>query len=370
MCQGVVDSAVRAVLVVVVAAVLLAPSASGFSKLEREHGRVSSALVGAGGLPDEWRTRLLPIASVLDEAGTAAASGKLNDLLGARADLDRLVPPFLAWASTQNAVVPRIEVPGIVIIDLSHSDDTYHNDTILILDVGGNDTYLNNAGGSNLASGLCDPLRARGAALLIDLGGNDTYGNATRSIDARRTCGTNGGGYYGLGALFDYAGDDKYAAGHGPANGGGWAGVGLLRDYAGDDEYVGGDGGVNGGGAAFGSGSLMDYAGDDRYASRIPEGPGPIWVNGGTNGGANLGRGCLVDFAGNDSYSAVVGGVNGGVQDAGFGLLMDFSGSDVYEEEGLGIRRDETIAPKGALGAQVDFVGFTAFPSQAGALCN
>lgn len=69
--------------------------------------------------------------------------------------------------------------------DLVGVPNTYAVDCPLIVDVGGNDTYTNNAGGVN-----------GGAAAVIDLGGDDRYAG-------NRASGANGGGSAGAGFLFD-----------------------------------------------------------------------------------------------------------------------------------------------------------------------
>lgn len=181
--------------------------------------------------------------------------------------------------------------------DLGGGATTYASDCALILDVGGNDQYPNNAGGSSLTNGdtgsFCMLVGGTyAAAALVDLGGDDNYGVSTRG------CGVTGGGYLGAGFLADLGGTDAYAGRTQAVNGGGF---GFLLDDGGSDDYLGAEGGVNGGG----SGILVDSAGDDFYSA----------LSGATNGGA---LGNLVDLAGSDVYSAGGGSTNGGN-----GFLLD-----------------------------------------------
>ncbi|HWC32561.1 MAG TPA: carboxypeptidase-like regulatory domain-containing protein [Actinomycetota bacterium] len=173
----------------------------------------------------------------------------------------------------------------------------------LSIDVGGNDRYRNNAGGTS-----------GGAAAAIDLGGSDSYAS-TLNI------GSNGGGSFGAGFLFDAAGNDSYVGGNQASNGGGYLlGAGFLLDAGGSDRYTG-RACTNGGACAFASGTLLDL---------------------GTR---------------NDAYSAGGGAVNGGVLAVAHGMLLDAGGTDTYSEGapcyGSGV--DRTVVPKGdGVGAQLD----------------
>ncbi len=249
------------------------------------------------------------------------------------------------------ATVPRggpgpqaITILPALAIDFAGTDDTYHDDVALIIDFGGNDTYLNNAGGSRLlpsASLPLTPLACRwvepvqqtigvhAAGALIDLDGDDTYA-------PQHGCGVAGGGNTGAGFLLDAAGNDTYVVPNEPfcqfynlglgrgscgANGGGYRGIGFLLDGDGNDRYEGGAIGVNGGGYVGGMGFLFDLGGNDAYTA---------WSSG-TNGGAHvLASGLLVDLSGNDIYQATSAGTNGG-GDGGRGMLIDLAGNDVYD---------------------------------------
>ncbi|HVM35165.1 MAG TPA: hypothetical protein VM784_07460, partial [Actinomycetota bacterium] len=198
----------------------------------------------------QGRSRAWPI--------TAPVDVDLNDLAEART---KLLRASLVLAEVLDDVPrPRggavVVAPGLC-IDLQGANNTYATDCALHIDVGGNDTYLNNAGGSNLLGGSCTTAQA-GAGALLDFGGNDTYGDGTR------TCGANGGGYNGAGFLLDLgSGNDSYAAGDEGTNGGGSLGAGFLLDGGGNDHYEAGGLGTNGGGDLVGAGFLLDAGGND-----------------------------------------------------------------------------------------------------------
>jgi len=281
----------------------------------------------------QGRSRAWPI--------TAPVDVDLNDLAEART---KLLRASLVLAEVLDDVPrPRggavVVAPGLC-IDLQGANNTYATDCALHIDVGGNDTYLNNAGGSNLLGGSCTTAQA-GAGALLDFGGNDTYGDGTR------TCGANGGGYNGAGFLLDLgSGNDSYAAGDEGTNGGGSLGAGFLLDGGGNDHYEAGGLGTNGGGDLVGAGFLLDAGGNDVYDA------GRTSVNGGgsrgagflldvggndtylagdesANGGSFVGAGFLLDTGGNDTYAAGSDGINGG-GNFGTGFLYDATGNDSY----------------------------------------
>ena len=154
-------------------------------------------------------------------------------------------------------------------------DDTVDGtDALLIVDLGGNDTYT----GGVAASTADRPL-----GLLLDLAGNDTYES---DVPAQ------GAGLTGVGILLDAAGDDGYRARH-YAQGVGQFGLGLLADLGGDDVYVNRYSGQGCG--YFGIGLLFDVAGEDEYT---------LWADGQGLGGV-AGVGVLADRTGDDTYTAV-----------------------------------------------------------------
>ncbi len=204
---------------------------------------------------------------------------------------------------------------GKVILGGSGSQ-TYDEDAALIVDFGGDDHYLH----AGCANGLLDlPF-----AVVIDLGGNDTYESA-------------GSGIWGVGALWDQSGNDRYIASN-ASLGCGLFGVGVLVDVMGNDRYTGDT--MCEGAAAFGYGLLWDGEGDDLYSVAL-QGQGFAGVNG---------YGVLCDFAGNDRYVAgkkypdydrfpertlsLSQGSSMGYRPfapGGLGILFDRCGDDFYE---------------------------------------
>jgi hypothetical protein len=177
-----------------------------------------------------------------------------------------------------------IEIGDVAVLDLAGRATTYTVNRALIVDVGGSDTYRNNAGGANRNH---EPVAA-----VVDLAGDDGYGSHWSGPDF----GDNGGGIFG---------------------------VGFLYDAAGDDEYRGGATLASNGGAFFGHGRLVDDAGDDLYLSAR------TWCDVCVNGGAWLSSGLLWDRGGTDTY----------------GTHAYYGGS---------LSQDETVDPKGSRGSQLD----------------
>ena len=117
--------------------------------------------------------------------------------------------------------------------------------------------------------------------VILDLGGNDTYQGSKPGIQ--------GGALLGVSMLVDVEGDDVYQA-KDIAQGSALAGAGILIDYAGDDTYVG----LRRvqGHALGGIGVIWDQEGNDRYHAAM-------WAQGFGN---PLGFGVLEDTAGDDTY--------------------------------------------------------------------
>jgi len=208
----------------------------------------------------------------------------------------------------------RIIVSGV-------GDDTHvcTDDIILLIDLGGNDTYSGYP-----ARGLMK------ASVVIDLEGDDTY-----KLDDL----SGGAGLLGIGILHDVAGNDTYRAGH-LSLGAGLCGVGILQDDDGDDVYIGKA--MTQGFGMFGCGFLTDGKGDDIYNAQL-------FAQGAAR---TMGVGVLCDRGGNDTYRAggwllnsplfsdvhysfAQGFASGyredtGGKSGGFGMLVDWSGDDAY----------------------------------------
>ncbi|MCX6647033.1 MAG: hypothetical protein NTY09_11875 [bacterium] len=120
--------------------------------------------------------------------------------------------------------------------------------------------------------------------VVIDLGGNDVYDSGDNR--AALAC-----GLFGIGAIFDLGGDDRYICDE-SGIGCGWYGTGLVVDYGGNDYYKSRIFGQ--GAATAGVGMLIDLAGDDYYEA----------LHQSAGFGSTYGAGFLIDLSGNDVYFA------------------------------------------------------------------
>lgn len=233
------------------------------------------------------------------------------------------------------------------VIKLTGGSDTTHADrpTALIIDTGGNDTYINVPSNASAGNWL---------SIVIDTAGDDKYVSdpalTTTSLAEfakRKTGGAKpgpGGALFGVTCLIDLAGADVYRS-HRPAFGSGRFGFAVLEDEAGDDLY---DGYADAEGYGnFGAGILEDHFGVDIYRCFST-----------SQGSAGVrGAGMLLDRAGNDKYEAndkvidfaspqsaehnislaqgaAIGRradyLDGHSQSGGVGILFDVDGDDLY----------------------------------------
>lgn len=228
--------------------------------------------------------------------------------------VDRAMPALRAAAATLPAG------PAGADCDVVDEDDvcvggtganTHTRDALVSIDLGGNDTYTNDAAAVALA-----------AQLVLDVGGDDVY----------RPDGIAGhafGGTGGIGILVDTAGSDRYVlestttsvSGQGL---GVLGGVGILVDGGGNDvrrmdsEVEGAAAGAGGMGEAVlgGVGVLMDGGGDDAYSATGITHPVLIEPTSGDDPMTAIGR-----------AATTIGGV--GVL-AGAGVLWDAGGDDSF----------------------------------------
>ncbi|OQY41742.1 MAG: hypothetical protein B6240_14820 [Desulfobacteraceae bacterium 4572_87] len=257
--------------------------------------------------------------------------------------------------------------------------NVYGMDASLIIDLGGDDLYLNNAGApvfeirERMVSGIRYP-----TGLVIDFEGDDRY--ITPKFAAVAS------GFFGLGLILDMAGNDFYNGGQ-LSLGASFFGMGCLMDMAGNDTYVCSEGGQ--GCAFFGGAYLYDEKGNDLYQGAKcvqgfggPSGLGQLhdvrgkdhyragWKHGSSYGTKGIyqacsqgvgwgfrkraggGIGILHDFGGNDLYEA--GNFSQGTgYFLGLGILRDDAGHDVYR----GSRYCQGSAAHQAAGALLDFNG-------------
>lgn len=193
-------------------------------------------------------------------------------------------------------------------------------DVCAVIDVGGNDTYIE----GSLTS-------KRRVLVIVDLAGNDSYRGTKPGIQ--------GGAILGVSVLVDVAGDDSYSAVN-VAQGAALGGIGILVDRAGNDKYLGDKRAQ--GAAVGGVGALLDLAGDDDYRVALL----------GQGAGGPLGFALLDDVDGKDHYyaggkypdnyddspgysgwSQGVGVGPRGTANGGIGVLLDGGGDDLYEAD-------------------------------------
>lgn len=263
-------------------------------------------------------------------AGAAAYLSQLSDPAKAaqcESELARVPSGYVADAYRDDFIgdirLVRETNIGLVVIG-GPGASVYLGEAAIIIDLGGDDYYANNAGASRPGSP---------ASLVLDFAGDDVY--------ASDQAVSQGAGLLGVGMLIDYAGDDTYTATNG-AQGTGLFGVGMLIDLAGEDAYDGDQ--LVQGAAIFGLGLVCEGDGRDLYrAHAFSQGFGYV-----------KGLGLVLEVGGEDTYSAgwkyadfrkperafdsMSQGFGFGMRpwvvgigaDGGIGILLDSSGHDVY----------------------------------------
>jgi hypothetical protein len=238
-------------------------------------------------------------------------------------------------------VVRSIETRDGTILIGGADSNTYDlnelKDVSVVIDLGGNDRYINGSLSEH-----------RPVLIILDLSGDDTYTGTTAGIQ--------GGAIMGASLLVDQRGHDSYKSSD-VAQGSTLGGIGILIDESGNDSYRG-DRRVQGQ-AIGGIGILLDQNGDDDYrAALLSQGAG-----------GPLGFGLLIDLEGADRYFAGgkypgpyddTPGFNGwsqgigegaeSIANGGIGILLDGAGDDLYQADyfshgggywfGAGIARD------------------------------
>ena len=221
---------------------------------------------------------------------------------------------------------------GTIYIKGSNNDKHEYVDSLLVIDLGGDDTYIGPVAAS---SSVNNPI-----SILIDMDGDDTYKNTGQYANYP----SQGAGILGTGLLIDVNGDDNYEATR-FAQGAGMFGIGVLLDENGDDKYKLE---ITGQGAGFfGIGMNLDVLGDDYYY---------ICGDGQGCGGVGGGIGILANYSGNDSYNAEPYAKIYNRSDYHSKFLIN--GNNV-QGAGMGRRADLTDGHSwaGGLGAIVDIKG-------------
>lgn len=306
------------------------------------------------------RVALLDTVDMGRMSEAAVLLAKTIEDAGLGAEPDAIFAPFVA----------DTPLGSIVIHD--SSDDIYADgyiaaeNALLLVDLGGNDTYEVPAGASNESHPVAVNIDIRGQdhyqykefpapvdgdLLVSDEKGRYTpvdtpdkdYGPITLSRIGRQ-----GAGHAGIGFLFDLGnGNDTYRS-HAVSQGFGSMGVGVLLDEAGDDEYASEAGAQ--GAAVFGLGALIDVAGKDTYRSFTYS----------QGFGGPQAAAALVDTGGEDLYSCDMGNpANGGhplywspqlpgtgntsmCQGAAMGRRPVAADDPAYMAGGVGILRDRS----------------------------
>jgi len=180
--------------------------------------------------------------------------------------------------------------------------------TLLVIDLGGDDTYEAPVGANVDA--------AQPVSVAVDLGGDDTWGypETPGALDTPETLPSDADGRARIGGAV------AASMSRTPRQGAGRLGVGLLYDLGGGSDRYRALRMAQGFGA-LGVGGLFDDGGDDRYA-----------IESGGQGAAVVGIGVLVDGGGRDQYSAWAFSQGFGYVQ-GVGLLHDRAGDDIYESK-------------------------------------
>ncbi len=262
--------------------------------------------------------------------------------------------------------------------------NVYTEDAALILDLGGDDLYLNNAGGTRPGMPIAlvidwggnDRYLSRenfsqgagilGGGFLIDLGGNDTF----ISLD-----GSQGVGFWGIGLLYHGDGNSVFSA-RKLCQGTGQMGIGLLINRNGDDKYLCSYAG-QGLGLFGGAGILIDEAGNDLYqlGGLEPDFRDPTKATQSLGQGFGLGIradrdklgvpggiGMLIDKKGDDVYIADYF-AQGAAHYYGLGILDDQAGNDQY----ISGRYSQGAGIHSSIGILIDRAGNDFYYSSVGA---
>ena len=247
-------------------------------------------------------------------------------------------------------------------------DDVYSDEYALMIDLGGDDLYLNHPASTSLEG--C------GAAVHVDVSGDDSY----RSGDF-----SQGSALTGISVFMDLEGDDCYTSGH-YSQGAALGGFAFFYEGGGDDVYVG-DFGVQcfalfgysvflersgrdtyrcaamgqGSASTLGVAILAEAGGDDLYRAGGKYGFYSNYDSSCAQGAASGmrpwppthkitvygGIGFLSEAGGNDCYNAYIIG-QGGSYIFALGMLVDSEGIDTYISErycrGVGVHLSAAVA--------------------------
>jgi hypothetical protein len=289
---------------------------------------------------------------------------KLNKeyFLKMKRDLEKL--------SNKEIVATRTTPLGLIVIagvgDNDHSN-LAHENTALIVDLGGNDLYSENVGSIVDLSGndVYESSKAwtlgsakMKASFLMDFEGNDTYVCENACLGASL-----------LGAAYfaDFAGIDSYKSAN-LSQASSFAGVSTFIDFVGDDTYQAQllSQGV---GIAGGQAVLADLSGDDSYKSitEQPSSYGDVgqfesWSQGvgvGLRYYVSGGVGILYDRSGADKFEAGTFSQGGGYYYGWGALISDGAENDSYK----GMRYSQGFAAHSGVGSFLEMGGNDTYSS-------
>jgi hypothetical protein len=321
------------------------------------------------GIAPEYAGRVALLMQAVLACGRAGSTAQRMDCAGAAHD----AAAGILRRESEAPAFGDVEAWPSLYVDADGGNDVYRHDYAVVIDRGGNDVYLNNAGGNLLdhrrgpagsvalekaAAIGCEQVQgnfpaptatahdciASPQAVLIDARGDDTYGafrsprlvdhnppplSGPRLVDGDCTADQlvrrivlQGSGFEGNGLLMDARGNDRYR-GKTLAQGVGHAGgIGVLRDLGGgDDDYLAIRNSQ--GFSLIGVlGLLQDDGGNDRYHTYMPRPRNPQAAF------QTPGSGGVVDDTGVcDNLPRMV---QGAALLGGLGHLRDDDGRDVY----------------------------------------
>jgi hypothetical protein len=255
------------------------------------------------------------------------------------------------FQETDSPVLYQEEMSFGKVIIGGTASNTYGEDAALVLDIGGDDVYLNNAGGTRSALPVAvlidwggdDHYMTRenfsqgagilGGGVLIDLGGTDAF----HALD-----GSQGTGLFGIGVLF-HAGGKSIVNARNVCQGVGQFGIGIFWNRDRESLY---QCSLYGQGLGFfgGAGVMIDADGHDYYhlgglrpdfrdpshsTISMGQGFGKGMRSAQEFNGISGGVGILVDKGGDDYYTADYFS-QGASYFFGVGILNDVSGNDHY----------------------------------------
>ncbi len=282
---------------------------------------------------------------------------------------------LVSAADLRGCTLPTVFGPVLI---LGTQADEVREPAFLVFDLGGNDHYegrhavprapdspiaaLLDLGGDDVYEGGEEPVAMAcglfGVGAIFDLAGSDRYRVAESGL---------GAGWYGTGLLLDWEGDDTYVIDSHCGEGAAHVGVGLLVDLAGDDQYTCGYE-SQGLGATYAAGILVDVQGSDLYVARDDGNVSELYLGQSVSmsQGVGYGRradlgdghslaggfGVLIDGAGNDRYHATAWSQGAGYWWA-VGILEDLGGDDTYRNGKYSLG----AAAHFGIGCQVDLSG-------------